>query len=277
MGMMELGDYRPGKGSKMEQPLASFSAFRRGSSSSDCPLASIGNYLPSQFPNRGLLAQLSFRLVSIITIVFATTAVPAGPIFESGSLGSTGARFIDLVSGGVPGTNVNNTVYTGVRFYLDRPVVTSQIGGHFVENSGGTFFGAVVTLDNESDFPDSFDFTTSDFIGSTLLTFPNPSDVVFGELTLSLAPGWYALVFGGGLFDATGTGASVSNGTDIGNPTYIAGQPISGVDWFDISSLLPNHRFIIQGQVVPEPTSFILAYMSTLLFFFRTRAAWKQY
>ncbi len=129
--------------------------------------------------------------------------------------------FSDLTSGDVPATSVNRFVFTGVRFQLTQPVITSQIGGHFVEANSGSFFGAIVALDDESDFPDSGDFSSSDFLGSTLLTFPHPSAEVFGDLSLSLDPGWYALVFGSGLFEATGAGAAPRNNTDIGNPTYI--------------------------------------------------------
>jgi len=34
--------------------------------------------------------------------------------------------------------------------------MTTKIGGHFIENDG-TYFGAVVALENASDFSDSFD------------------------------------------------------------------------------------------------------------------------
>ena len=147
-----------------------------------------------------------------------------------------------------------------MRFQLDQPVITEQIGGHFVSGSSGTFFGAIVELEDGNDTPDSFDFSTSDFLGATILTFPVPSDEVFGNLTLSLNPGWFALVFGSGLFGTNGDGGAVRNGTDIGTPSYIVAQPFSGVSvWVDSTSDLPNHRFVVNGQIVPEAATIALS------------------
>lgn len=205
-----------------------------------------------------------------LVVLVAVVTLPASPadattIFESGTLGPTG-----LPQGSVAATNVTPAVFVGVRFQLTQPVVTTQVGGHFVDLSNGTFFGAIVELDDENDFPDSGDLSSTDVLGSTVLTFPVPSDEVFGNLGLSLDPGWYALVFGSGLFGANGDGAAVRNGTDIGDPKYIAFQPASAFGWINITSL-PNHRFVIKGQVVPEPSASVFTAMAALLFLFRRR------
>src|SRR4051794_30382205 len=63
-----------------------------------------------------------------------TTCVSAAKIFESGTLGQTGVTWND-VQNGVPATNVNSSVFTGVRFELTQPAITSAVGGHFVERS----------------------------------------------------------------------------------------------------------------------------------------------
>jgi hypothetical protein len=138
--------------------------------------------------------------------------------------------------------------------------------------SSGTFFGAVVELDDANDFPDSFDFSAPDFLGATSLNFASPSDEVFGSLTLSLDPGWYALVFGSGLFGTNGNGGAVRNGTDLGQPTYIAAQPFSGVsNWVDITPELTNHRFVLRGYIVPEPSLTSLALSTCLFYLFKNR------
>jgi hypothetical protein len=188
----------------------------------------------------------------------------ADTLFESGTLGPTGVTWDDLTNGAVPSTSIDTFVYSGVRFHLNTPVITSQIGGHFVAADNGTFFGVIVALGDEDDFPDSLDFSTPDLLGSTLLTFPVSSDEVFGNLTLSLEPGWYALVFGSGLFGAIGDGATVRNGTDISNPRYIGLQPFSGFGWFNRSTTL-NRRFVVLGEIVPEPTTVLLGSMALML------------
>lgn len=199
-------------------------------------------------------------------------------LFESGTLGPTRVTFDDLLAETVRGTNVRSVVFTGVRFELQQPVVTTQIGGHFLQRPGedpqgnGSFFGAVVALDDENDFPDSGDLSTADVLGSTLLTFPDPSDEVFGDLALRLDPGWYGLVFGSGQFGATAGGAAVRNNPDIGDPVYIGYQPGAGFGWSNlINPIFRNHRFAIRGTVVPKSASAGLLFPALLLALFKQK------
>jgi len=114
---------------------------------------------------------------ALFTVSFALAATTARSdiLFESGTLGPTGVTFADLENGTVPGTNVNKFVFAGVRFELTQPVITTQVGGHFVEEVPGTFFGAIVALDDAGDFPNSADLSTADVLGATTPTYPNPS------------------------------------------------------------------------------------------------------
>jgi len=191
------------------------------------------------------------------SIILAAVPVTAATIYESGTLGPTGIPRSDIADEIVAGTNISPDVFTGVRIFFDQPVITTQIGGHFVKNTGAdeSFFGAIIALDNESDFPDSGDLSTPDVLGSTSLVFPEPSDEVFGDLDLTLAPGWYALVFGSGLFDATGRGVAVRNGVDIGDPSYIAYVSSRWRNLEGTSIPFENHRFVVSGTIVPEPSS----------------------
>jgi hypothetical protein len=198
-----------------------------------------------------------FALLAILAVVgpfvgFASAEI----IYESGSLGPTG-----IPQGVVDAANVNGFVFNGVRFNLTSPVVTSQVGGHFVGSVGttDTLFGAIVKLVDENDFPDSRDLSTPDVLGSTTLAFPEPSAEVFGNLSLALDPGWYALVFGSGLFGATGDGAMPLNNPDIGNPTYIGLQPGGVSGWGDLlNPIFQNYRFVVRGEIVPETSSIAL-------------------
>jgi hypothetical protein len=201
-----------------------------------------------------------------LALLLATTAGSASAeiLFESGTLGPTGIQRNEVTGG----SNVSPVVFVGVRFHLDQPVFTTQIGGHFVRNIGAdeSFFGAIIELDDENDFPDSGDLSTSDVVGSTLLSFPEPSGEVFRALAEPLTPGWYALVFGSGLFSATGSGAALNNGVDIESPTYIGWQPGAVNGWGNlINPIFRNFRFVVQGNLVPEPASVALAPISVLL------------
>lgn len=202
-------------------------------------------------------------LVFLTFIGSLSGAASAAILFESGTLGPTA-----VPQGSVAATNVNQFVFPGVRFQLTQPVITSQVGGHFVSSSTGTFFGAIVKLDDESDFPNSSDLSTSDVLGTVNLTFPVPSAEGFGNLALSLDPGWYALVFGSGLFGANGIGAAPRNNPNIATPTFIAFEPNLG--WFNLDIFqapFVDHRFVVTGIVIPEPSTLALGLL--LLFSFQ--------
>lgn len=194
-----------------------------------------------------------------LTSTVTATYVSAEIIFESGTLGPTGIAYGDLGGGTEPGSSgVTPDVFSEVRFQLSQTVKTTGVGGHFVDDTrtDNTFFGAIVELENGTDFPDSGDLSTSDLVAATLLTLPHPSAEVFGDLDVVLEPGWYALVFGSGLFGATGSGAAVLNNPDIGSPSYIAHQTGSG--WLELSTLpgpFHNYRLVVEGKAIPEPDS----------------------
>lgn len=214
-------------------------------------------------------------LFALAALAIVPQLSSAATLFESGTLGPTGIFINDIGGGTEPGgAVVSNLVFNGVRFELTQPAVTSRVGGHFVADPprGTSFFGAIVRLDNEMDFPNSDDLSTPDVLGATLLTFPNPSSEVFGELAVRLDPGWYALIFGSGLFGATGRGGALLNNPDIGTPDYIGHQP--GFGWYDYSGLpgpFQNFRLVVEGNVVPEPSSIatVLVAVAFLLRLFR--------
>ncbi|NOZ38880.1 MAG: hypothetical protein GXP24_01470 [Planctomycetes bacterium] len=190
-------------------------------------------------------------------------------LFESATLGLNGMSWQNVFDRVVLAVNVTNSSYQGVRFELTQPVVTTQVGGHFVAppNSDSVFFAAIVELDNAIDFPDSEDLSTPDVLGTNLLAFPEPSGEVWADLELSLNPGWYALVFGSGLFGASGTGGAIRNSIGIDSPDYIGFQ--SGFGW---GARVPGKRFVIKGTIVPEPTSFVLAFSASLFLLAQKRS-----
>ncbi|HEX6963360.1 MAG TPA: hypothetical protein VF175_15945 [Lacipirellula sp.] len=207
----------------------------------------------------------AFALALLGILAARSGAAWAAVIYESAALGPTGVS-----QGSVPGTNINPFVFTGVRFELLQPAITSQVGGHFTSPANGTFFGALVRLDSAEDFPNSASLSTADVLGAAVLDFPLPSAEVYGELSLSLSPGWYALVFGSGLFTSSGYGSAPRNNMDFGEPDYIAFQP--GIGWFDLTDLsdvldFVDHRFVVLGSIVPEPsTAAILVLGMAILF-----------
>jgi hypothetical protein len=113
---------------------------------------------------------------------------------------------------------------------------------------------------------------TPDVIASTSMSFPTPSDEVFGSLSATLTPGWYAIVFGSGLFNTAGVGGAPRNNSDIGTPSYISFDPNFG--WFNLSALpiaIKNYRFVI--NIVPEPGSAAIALLSLIALAMKARCS----
>ncbi|MCH8840377.1 MAG: hypothetical protein IH831_06800 [Planctomycetes bacterium] len=82
-------------------------------------------------------------------------------------------------------------------------------------------------------------------------------------MSLELQAGWYAVVFGSGLFGTSGKGAAVRNGEDLDNPSFFSWQPGAlGDGWFDLDVFPPefsgNLRFVVEGTIIPEPISLAL-------------------
>lgn len=142
------------------------------------------------------------RVLPVVLLAGVAGASAAQTVeFARASLQGTGAT-----SGG--GLTTNNLFYTGWRFQVTGgPYQTREIGGHFQQGTG-TVFGALVRLDGPNDSPDAFNLTSSDVIGTTLITLPpfgGGSQEVRGTLNVPLENGWYAILFGSGRFGATST------------------------------------------------------------------------
>jgi hypothetical protein len=188
------------------------------------------------------------RLFVLVFLAALPSRADAGYIYESATLGTTG-----ITSGFNP--SVDDRQFVGVRFDVTSTVTTGTIGGHF--GGFGNFFGAIVALSGPTDVPDSFSLSTPDVLGSTLINFPFPSDDTSAPLTLTLTPGWYALVFGSGLFAATGGGYAPVTNTDVGTPSFFFSRNFNdtwGEGGYD------NARFFVtEAQArTPEPSSVIL-------------------
>jgi hypothetical protein len=144
-------------------------------------------------------------------------------------------------------------------------ITTTTIGGHFgtyeSPSGNGQFFGGIVALTSAADLPDSIDLATPDVLATTRLTFPYPSADVSAPLTVTLNPGHYALVFGSGLFGATGYGGAKLNNGTLGDPSWIT-TPNSDIQlpWAD-ANIDDGMRFFITA--VPEPNAAALVAIAT--------------
>jgi hypothetical protein len=165
------------------------------------------------------------------------------------------------------GVGIQNDQYihqfVGSRFYISQNTEITAIGGHI--GGTGNIFGAIVKLSGINDFPNSFDLSTADVIAHKVFTPNYPGDDYRTPLETTVTPGYYALVFGSGLFGATGWAYMPQEGqSDIRTPSYII---INVASWFTSAPI--QARFVVEGHVVPEPASALL--IGAGLFFVRLR------
>lgn len=112
------------------------------------------------------------------------------------------------------GTSITDCSYLGARFEISEPRRITGIGGHVKSNStwDRSIFIALVPVSGPDGFPS--DAELSEAIFSTIFEAPFndegpypyqvPDTIIQADLILE--PGWYAIVFGSGLFGATGSG-----------------------------------------------------------------------
>ncbi|MBN2498136.1 MAG: thrombospondin type 3 repeat-containing protein [Deltaproteobacteria bacterium] len=167
-------------------------------------------------------------LVGLISMIGASAK--ADVVYESATLGPTG-------QGG--GYSVDSSQLLGVRFQTSHDWLITDVGGHLIAY-GGPLFVAIVPLADMGSLPATTDL--SDAIWATTFTGPNPSDEISIPAGILLPPGTWGIVFGSGLFGATGNGAMPSNNTDIGSPAYFYRN---SSNW--VNGGISRTRFFING------------------------------
>jgi hypothetical protein len=205
----------------------------------------------SEFATR-LMARLAFAV--LLLLVAVAPARGDALIFESAQTVWTGP-LLD----GFSGISADNDFYSGVNFHVSTSVTTSAIGGNFGNLwalGNNQIFGAIVPVTGQYAPPIPSDLS-SNVLGYTLITLnPGNLDVCRGPLSLMLDPGWYAVLFGSGLFGATGetTVVTMQGGqptTANGVTTYALRQS-DGTLYFQV----PGARYFVEA--VPEPATLVL-------------------
>ena len=205
----------------------------------------------------------------VLTFLLAISAsVSADVIYQSALMGSPGSN---------GGAVVDSEVYLGKRFQVTQTMVATGIGGHFgtFTTPGQSIFGAIIRLDNFSDFPNTINpLNSSDVLAVGLV--PMPANYYSADLTapinpVTLMPGTYAILFGSGQFGATGEGFATQNNSSFGFKSEFFYYQVNGIQYLDTSFVA--QRFVVYGEV-PEPGSFglLMALLSAPMLMRRARA-----
>lgn len=204
----------------------------------------------------------NFRLPAKIAAALALALIPAfasaAVIYQSASAGPADCS--------VFGSIVDSGQFLGARFSLGSTTTLTGVGGQVCGSSAADdFFAAILPLSGPGALPA---FNPLDLIGNALAsaTFvPGDSgaDVTI-PFSITLGPGDYALVFGGGLLGTTGFGWMPDSGTDLPGASYLTatGDIAGGTgNWSDGG--FANTRFFVTAETstnnpVPEPATALL-------------------
>jgi hypothetical protein len=205
--------------------------------------------------------------------------VIAGAIFiVLGTVGTTKAETIILESGSfIPSQVDPNAGYAivgtqtvdqflGWRFQLNNTLQVTDVGGYL--SSYGNIFAAIVSLSSPTALPQGNPFLPGEILASTTFDAGFQRQNVITPLSIKLNPGNYGLIFGSGLFSASGEGSMLFNFGDFPEASYFVwGRAPLGASirtgWYNGAS---DVRFVVMGQSVtttsiPEttPTLVLLA------------------
>jgi len=179
----------------------------------------------------------SIRLVALAAAVSAITAtLPLAA--QAGSYQT--ASFVDeSVSAG--DYFIDSSRFLGATFKVASSEKVSMVGGNFTQyGDGGTLFAAIVAGNGK-------------VLAETLFTPTGGEQSV--ALDAMLAAGSYSVVFGSGLYGATGSSGLVSGQNAIGTPSFVQyGGTLSGATAFTGDTL----RVTMLTSAVPEPSTALL-------------------
>ena len=175
------------------------------------------------------------------------------------------------------GSLINSQQMLGTRFHLDSPVEVQQIGGA-ISLSSGTIFGAIFQLSSPTAFPSGNPFDTAP-LAVTVFDVGYPLDWdIRVPLDATLAPGDYALMFGSGLYGATGWATATANNIDVPGSSCIwwNGWNPPTSDWYNWDPGFSGPlRFVVEGTLIPEPGFFAVCAVGATLALITGRASRK--
>ena len=211
-------------------------------------------------PMRAKILRLAGAISGFLLLTPWTGAAEPFRLFESGTPGPDGQT---------DGATFGDFQFIGLRFFVPSTVTTETIGGHLGGLGGVDVFGAVVALSGTADFPDSSDLSTPDVRGAARIVLspsgaPSRSQVFSAPLEVKLNPGWYGLVFGSGLFGATGTGMLTMDNFPRTGQCFFGSGGLTRPDFvyqdgcFSVNRLYAFVDAQSQSAPTPEPSTLLL-------------------
>lgn len=214
---------------------------------------------------------LPAKIAAILGMSLIPALAQAAMIYQSASAGPADpTAFGNIVDAGQ---------FLGARFSLGSTTTLTGVGGQVVGSStADDFFAAILPLTGFGALPA---FNPLDSIGNALASanfVPGDSGAeVSIPFSVTLGPGEYALVFGGGLLGTTGFGWMPDSGTDLPGASYFSatGDIAGGTGgWSDGG--FANTRFFVTASPIPEPSAAMLMILGLGVVAYRLRGGRRQ-
>jgi hypothetical protein len=158
-----------------------------------------------------------------------------------------------------PSTTNDFGQFIGVRFHTVEWIAVDHIGGNLFAPEGSlgdrSLFGAIVSLSGPAALPSGDPTSFVPLAHVTFVPTVESGDIRI-PLSATLAPGDYALIFGSGLFGASGYGIMPNNNSDNPGVSYFTGFPYPGGSggYWQQNAGISDVRFVVMAIVVPEPS-----------------------
>jgi hypothetical protein len=189
----------------------------------------------------------------LLAAVISAASCPGAPIvLESATMGPPAQAV---------GAPLSPSHFMAWRFSITSPLAVTEVGGHLGQISG-ELFAAIISLPAVDAMPQAAPLSPAITVSSAVFAPPQGTADVRVPLSSPLAAGAYALVFGSGEFNASGSGLMPSGQqTNIAPATqssYIAWrQSLPGqFSWMATSQ--NNLRFVVNGLEFAGPADFNL-------------------
>lgn len=197
------------------------------------------------------------KIIFVIVFLFFSSTANATIIYESA---------IFTTPGGTAGSAISANQFLGTPFSITEIVEVTAIGGHMVATAGNTIFGTIVPIPSPNFVPGVAPLEIESIALASTIFSPNATASDFKmPLSIVLNPGDYAVIFGSGLFGATGTAALINDNNVFIPNTFVFSTdnipPPTGFPLGRWNGPIQNYsslRMSVEGNVVPEPSTFIL-------------------
>ena len=204
-----------------------------------------------------------------------TAAAFAGPamadvVFQTAAFDASAPAFGNVLVLQGDGTTegdgfLGGSFFIGADFSVTRRTHVTDIGANFIntasESGTGAIFGAIVQVDPLTGLPTQpVESLSSITLGETVFT-PTADGDSSGALSLDLPAGTYGLVFGSGLFGATGVADLLLGNDTVGTPSIFENDFAP----FQQDPSDTDVRLFVDGTPTPEPASVTLLGFGALL------------